>query len=198
MDRLPVVRTTALLLLLTTALCTSCEERKDTIPTVERVNAVKATKPKAANDTFCDKTPNTPFAFPKLSGAAPQAASGTWRWINVWATWCKPCLEELPRLHKWQGDLEREGRKVKLVLLSIDESDDELSEFRFKHKDFIESQRVADPKEHAAFFKSLGLDEGAPVPIHVFVDPQNNVRCVRAGGVRDKDYAAISEVLASK
>jgi thiol-disulfide isomerase/thioredoxin len=194
MDRLPIV-SVALVALFA---CTSCEERRE--PPAERVNAVKASKPKGASpDAFCDFAPKTPtkFAYPKLT-TPPPATPGAWKWVNVWATWCKPCIEEMPRLLKWQSDLERDGRKVKVVFLSIDESDDEVSEFRSKHPGLGEGARVADSKELAAWYKSLGIDEGAPIPIHLWVDPEGNVRCVRAGGVRDSDYASVVQVLGQK
>lgn len=38
--------------------------------------------------------------------------------INFWATWCKPCVEELPefeKLNKWIA-----GKKAKLLLVSLD------------------------------------------------------------------------------
>jgi thiol-disulfide isomerase/thioredoxin len=193
MDRLPVV-TVALVAIVA---CVSCEERRES--PIDRVNAVKANKTKGpATDSFCDFSPKTPtkFAYPKLATPAPATPAGTWRWINVWATWCKPCIEEMPRLQKWQGDLERDGRKVKLVFVSIDENEDDVTAFRAKHKELTDGPRVADSKELGDWYKSIGLDEGAPVPIHIWVDPDNFVRCVRAGGVRDKDYASIEHVVA--
>jgi thiol-disulfide isomerase/thioredoxin len=47
-----------------------------------------------------------------------EAASDTVYVINFWATWCGPCLEELP----WFEKLHREyaGQKVKVVLVSMD------------------------------------------------------------------------------
>jgi hypothetical protein len=47
----------------------------------------------------------------------------------------------------------------------------------------------------SAFFQSAGLDAAAPIPIHVFVDPQQRVRCARAGAVHDDDYAAVVAIL---
>ncbi len=47
-----------------------------------------------------------------------QRQSDTTYVINFWATWCKPCVEELPyfeQLHK-----EMAGQKVKIILVSLD------------------------------------------------------------------------------
>ena len=37
------------------------------------------------------------FTYPPMTGAAP-APNGKWTWLNFWATWCRPCVEELPML----------------------------------------------------------------------------------------------------
>ncbi|SRX54389.1 redoxin domain-containing protein [Aequorivita sp. CIP111184] len=38
--------------------------------------------------------------------------------INFWATWCKPCVEELPAFEKIASDYA--GEKVKVLLVSLD------------------------------------------------------------------------------
>jgi hypothetical protein len=58
-----------------------------------------------------------------------------------------------------------------------------------------DSARLADPKKQAAWFTALGLDASSPIPIHVFVSPAGHIRCVRAGGVSERDYAAIESLL---
>lgn len=39
--------------------------------------------------------------------------------INLWATWCIPCVEELPVFEKFQDKFGRE--KMKVLLLSVDD-----------------------------------------------------------------------------
>lgn len=38
--------------------------------------------------------------------------------INFWATWCKPCVEELPHFERLQSEYDE--KKVKVILVSLD------------------------------------------------------------------------------
>ena len=164
-----------------------------------RVEGAKTGVAKTANtEAFCDvHTPNDSgptLVFPALN-AAPPAAAGHWRWVNIWATWCKPCVEEMPRLVKWRGKLAAAGRPVDLAFVSVDESDADIATFRQAHADAPASLRLTDPKKQGDWFKQLGLDDGSPIPIHIFASPSGHIRCARAGGLRDQDYAAIERLL---
>jgi len=50
-----------------------------------------------------------------------RSDSGNVVLVNAWATWCKPCIEELPRL----AELSREyaGKPLTIILVSADEAD---------------------------------------------------------------------------
>ena len=55
--------------------------------------------------------------------------------VNFWATWCKPCVAELPEFEKLH--LEYKGSKVKVLLVSMDfkeELDKKLKDFLDKNK----------------------------------------------------------------
>lgn len=49
--------------------------------------------------------------------SATQVANDTLYVVNFWATWCKPCVEEMPYFiqtaNKWSG------KKVKLIFVSL-------------------------------------------------------------------------------
>ena len=54
--------------------------------------------------------------------------------INFWATWCAPCVKELPYFEK----LHQENKKVKVILVSIDSRKD----FEKKLLPFIERKKI--------------------------------------------------------
>jgi thiol-disulfide isomerase/thioredoxin len=190
MDRLP-----ALAIALALA---GCDEGKSNEPVPSRVNAAKTAKGQGTTvESFCDvyATPDKApaFAWPKLQDSKWPTSATTWRWINVWATWCKPCVEEIPRLVKWRDKL----KTFDLAFLSIDQSSDDLADFKAKHPGTPETYRLKDEKAQEAWFAQLGIAAGAPIPVHIFVDAKQRVRCVRAGGVRDQDLAIIEKLLGS-
>jgi thiol-disulfide isomerase/thioredoxin len=53
--------------------------------------------------------------------------------VNLWATWCGPCVAEMPTLAKLQGDYA--GKPVKVLAISVDEaaSTDKAKAFIGKH-----------------------------------------------------------------
>ncbi len=164
-----------------------------------RVVAVAASGKQATESDLCDvlKAPaDAPtFAFPPLDGAAPPQGAG-YRWVNVWATWCPPCVEELPLIARWRDELNKAGSRVELLLMSVDQTPDVVASFRAKHPEVGGSLRASDPAQLEAWLTSIGLDSGAPLPIHVFVDPAGKVRCARTGALRESDFALVKKLLA--
>ena len=54
--------------------------------------------------------------------------------VNFWATWCKPCIEEMPAFDKL--DREHKGTTLKVLMVSLDEKD----ELATKVKSFIKKK----------------------------------------------------------
>jgi thiol-disulfide isomerase/thioredoxin len=167
-------------------------------PPASRTDGAKVAAP-AAPDAFCDFHPSREqapaFRWPQLADGAPPADARTWRWVNVWATWCKPCLEEMPRLVAWQKKLAAAGTPVELTFVAVDEAD-AVAAFRKDHPEAPPSLRVAGLPELADWLKAFGIGEGAiTLPLHLFVAPDHTLRCGRSGGVGDKHYAAVAHQL---
>jgi thiol-disulfide isomerase/thioredoxin len=154
----------------------------------------------ASVDAFCDARAAAAaaptFVWPALAGsAAPPAPTKHWQWINAWATWCSPCREEMPRLLQWRDKLAAAGTQVDLTFVSIDDTPAQIAAFAKDHPFAASSLALGATDKGAAWLKSIGLDNGA-IPIHVIVNPDGKVRCVRAGAVREQDYDVVAKVFA--
>jgi thiol-disulfide isomerase/thioredoxin len=169
-------------------------------PSRSRVEAVQAAAPAHVDPKeFCEAW-HEPEAAPALSlppllAAAPDA-KGRSRWINVWATWCKPCIEELPRLSKWRDEL---GRKAdfELVFLSADGDPAAVKEFAKAHPEVAGSLELQAAEALQPWATGIGVPGQAVLPIHVFVDGKDRVRCVRTAGVGEDDRATVEQLLMS-
>lgn len=150
-------------------------------------------------DAFCDVKAGAgggkAFALPEAVEGTAQAPTGAARWVNVWATWCKPCVEEIPMLVEWQKRMQGEGVAWNLQLLSVDQEASAVESFRAEHARVPPTLRLTDPEALAPFVGTLGLDSGAGLPIHVFVDASDKMRCVRAGAVVATDYDTVARIL---
>ena len=62
--------------------------------------------------------------------------------LNFWATWCPPCVDEMPSLVKMQADL-----KDRVVVLAISVDEDERSYHTFLKKNNVDVLTVRDPQQ---------------------------------------------------
>jgi thiol-disulfide isomerase/thioredoxin len=166
--------------------------------TRSRVDVVQAAKPKIDVEGFCDVRPKPgegkKLALPELRGAAPKAGGG-WQWINVWATWCKPCVEELPMLTSLRGKFDGDGLPISLLFLSVDAEESEVGAFEAKHGKVDGGVQIKDAAQLPTWLGSVGLDENSALPIHLFADESGEIRCVRMGGMSEKDYETVKGIV---
>jgi thiol-disulfide isomerase/thioredoxin len=184
------------------ALLVGCNEQK-AAPAVSRYEAVKAAPASAAgwcDAAFAAAAPRLtlpPLAAP-LSGRAQAALpAGKRVWVNLWATWCQPCLREMPLLLKWQSDLRKDGVDADVLLLSLDEDGDAFAKFLAEHKELAAAKvgRAASQRDYEQWVKAYVRDPTTPIPIHLLAASDGNLRCVRNGSLREGDYPAAKAAL---
>lgn len=178
----------------------ACEEPKPATLPPSRFDAVMSKTPKTdeAIGAFCenrDTSASAPeFVWPEMETPAPPKSS-SWRWVNIWATWCKPCVEEMPRLVGWKSKLAEAGIQVEMEFISVDAAAEDVSKFMGAHPEFPKSSRVKEFSTVAGWLAKLGFDASTSIPIHLFVDADNKVRCTRVGSVGEPDYATVKSLL---
>lgn len=78
------------------------------------------------------KDTQTDFELENINGGITKLSSlkGMIIYVDIWATWCRPCRDEIPYLKKLEEDFR--GKPVKFINISIDEPKD-----RDKWKKFV-------------------------------------------------------------
>ncbi|MCP4606597.1 MAG: TlpA family protein disulfide reductase [Proteobacteria bacterium] len=177
----------------------ACDNKE--VPSKGRSRVVAVPAKAEAEDSlegFCDVTAKEDnklkFHLPELDNKGVLTA-GTARWINVWATWCKPCIEEMPMLVQWKERLKKNGIDLTLEFLSVDDTIESVNNFLKKHPEIPSSTHLKNPDALGPWMADLGLDKGAGLPVHIFVGPQGFIRCVRAAAIGQGDYATIHKLL---
>jgi thiol-disulfide isomerase/thioredoxin len=133
---------------------------------------------------------------PEPEGTIP-VGGGKWTWINFWAAWCVPCKEEMPRLIGWEKKLATDGRRMRLVFLSLDDDPRQLAEFlKSQPNSGVRSTFwLREGKEREDWLTALDIDTDPELPAHVLVDPSGKARCVINGAVEDSDYPAVAALV---
>jgi thiol-disulfide isomerase/thioredoxin len=172
-----------------------------TVPSRRGDGVVAAPQKQADLAEFCEQHPAVEqaktMAWPALDEAQPNKSDG-WTWVNVWATWCGPCIEEMPRLERWKARLSAEGNAVALHFLSVDAKAEDVALFHQRNPSSPTGVRLAQFDQLEPWLSSIGLDATSVLPIHLFVDPQDRIRCVRMGSVSETDYDTVKRVLAGE
>jgi peroxiredoxin len=79
--------------------------------------------------------PAPDFTFPGLDGKNTSLSDykGKVVLVNIWATWCPPCVEEMPSMQKLYNEFN--GKNFEILAVSIDAAGiDAVAPFMKKHK----------------------------------------------------------------
>ena len=68
--------------------------------------------------------------------------------LNFWATWCPPCVEEMPSLVALQ---KRMGDKLTILAVSVDEDEGEYRRFLVRHRIELLTVRDAEQKSNMLY-----------------------------------------------
>ena len=222
-----VTRTAILIVLLAGALA-GCDDSKNAVPPpppmTGRANAVaaKETAPAPSATATGHVTGPTGPARQLCAGQSPRAAPkgalktaaatgveappaslplgvGKWVWVNLWAAWCAPCKEEMPRIVAWQEKLRAAGVLMDLAFVSMDDDARQMQRFlEAQPTGGVRATYWLPENDRAAWLGSLGLKGSTQLPVQALVAPSGQVACVIEGAVEDRDYPALAAFVGAK
>lgn len=117
------------------------------------------------------------FSLPDLQGQSH--AIDQWKGqvliINFWATWCPPCLEEIPLLNELQAHYGDQG--LQMIGIAVDDAE--------PVQNFMQHSQINYPVLIAGLSgTNLAMSLGNPagvIPFSVIVDREGRIAATRAG-----------------
>ena len=117
------------------------------------------------------------FTLPDLDGKEHSLSDyrGKWVLVNYWATWCPPCLEEIPELEVFHSN----HKDVDAVVLGINLEEIELEPLR----KFVEEQFISYPILRADPSGGNELGRVMGMPTSFLISPPGEVVARQVGTV---------------
>ncbi|AWI24834.1 TlpA family protein disulfide reductase [Flavobacterium pallidum] len=125
------------------------------------------------------------FDFENFKGGKTKLEDlrGKYVYIDVWATWCGPCRQEIPHLQKVEEKYH--GKNIAFVSLSVDEKKDyEKWKKMITDKTLGGIQLIADNNWNSDFVRAYNINS---IPRFILLDPQGKV--IDADAARPSDPA---------
>jgi thiol-disulfide isomerase/thioredoxin len=108
---------------------------------------------------------------------SPKTFAGQLLLIDVWATWCKPCVVELPRLHAIQAKYgNKKGKRLSVLSISLDETVEAVAGFRRDKAHPMPWHNAFAGKDQAALGTAFAGDKtGVAVPFYLLADEHGSI-----------------------
>lgn len=131
-------------------------------------------KPDIPESTEGFETANLDFYFTDKSGQVQSLSDfeGDVIFMNVWATWCPPCIAEMPSIYALYNDLE-DDENISFILVSMDDNFE-------KAEKFMESRGYDLPIYHYRS-KAQGTYQSTVIPTTYIISPDSKIVLQKEG-----------------
>ena len=118
---------------------------------------------------------------PPLQGISPDGKvysltdfKGKVIFVDIWATWCGPCVEALPHVQELQQQY-KDNKDIVFIFLSNDSKEGDWKRYLFNHPEFkgIHLRARREEKKEDEQYKKLWKVSG--IPRYMLIDKQGNI-----------------------
>lgn len=132
-----------------------------------------------------NSVPSTPFISPNGNAMDWPDFQGQYLLVNFWATWCAPCVVELPSLGKLKAQYEGKGLDIIAVSLDTMRGHDDIKAF-LKNRNIGDFAAYFDDQQHIQ--KNISM---RGIPTSYLIDPKGNISYIFEGDAHWDSPSAI-------
>lgn len=120
-----------------------------------------------------------------LNGSKIPLASleGKWVFINYWASWCGPCVDEISELNHFYAASHADN----VVVFAVNFDAPSLA----KQRSLVQEFAIQYPSLNPRSLRSLHLDNITVVPVTYVFDPSGHLSTTLYGGQTEKKFRAL-------
>ena len=100
--------------------------------------------------------------------------------LNFWATWCAPCLAEIPELIKWQKEYENQG--LQIIGITYPPTN------RVKTRNFARKNKINYPVLFGSKKTKAIFEPGETMPLTVIIDRDGNIKELIEGIIFPEEF----------
>lgn len=100
--------------------------------------------------------------------------------LNFWATWCAPCLAEIPELIKWQKEYENQG--LQIIGITYPPTNQK------KVRSFARRQKINYPILFGSKKTRELFDSEETMPLTVIIDREGNIKELIEGVIFTEEF----------
>ena len=116
--------------------------------------------------------------------------------VNFMATWCKPCMEEIPSFE--QAAQEVSGKKFRLIYISLDAAGDLNKKLNplLQRKKILNTTYLLDEPDYNSWIDKIEPSWDGAIPVtFIFNNEKNTRKFIKNATTHAELYAAIQEQL---
>ena len=110
--------------------------------------------------------------------------------VNYWATWCPPCVREIPLLRKLRAD--RAKSKLEVVGIAVDFREDVLA---FAKREKLDYPLLIGEEDGLAAVEAVGMTPAFPFTL--FADSQHRIVALKVGELHQAELDLIVDTVAA-